>query len=500
MSMSGTRKYLYLLIVCVLGSGLAKAQNTYKDDPVATALDSLLQLNVFEKYTKPYVKNNKYNYAPDSIPVYDDAIVAQRLAKLDAQSPFDLVYNPEVKKYIDMYLGKRQHLSRMLGLSQLYFPMFEQQLDKYNMPLELKYLAVVESALNPTIRSRAGAVGLWQFMYQTGKLYDLKMTSYIDERCDPLKETQAACEFLQFLYDTYGDWQVALAAYNCGPGNINKAIRRSGGKKTYWEIRPYLPRETQGYVPCFIAVNYVMAYAAEHNLYETVPKKTFYQVDTVTIKAELTFRQIASMLDMSEDEIEYLNPIYRRNVIPHDTDRQYVLCLPLAKIGTFVSNEKAIYDQLKRDSNIYITQDVPKIVYVKKGEHLNTIANRYKCTVADIIAWNNLKSYKVYGGQKLTVYIPANMVVNDTPSNPVVKNTTVKTPPPKTPITTSDKTVVKNTGEGKYKYHTIKSGDSLWSIAQQYGTTVDEIKKLNGYSSKYMLYTGQKVIVGTLKN
>jgi membrane-bound lytic murein transglycosylase D len=499
MNMSGTRKYLYLLAICVLCNGVLKAQNSYKDDPVAMVLDSLLQLNIFEKHTKPYAKNSKYNFAPDSIPVYDEATIAARLAKLDAQSPFDLVYNKDVDRYIDMYLGKRQHMSRMLGLSQLYFPMFEQELDKYNLPLELKYLAVVESALNPTIRSRAGAVGLWQFIYPTGKMYNLKMTSYIDERCDPLKETKAACEFLQFLYETYGDWQVALAAYNCGPGNVNKAIRRSGGKKTYWEIRPYLPKETQGYVPCFIAVNYVMAYAAEHNLYETVPKKTFYQVDTVTIKAQLTFKQIASMLDMTVEEIEYLNPIYRRNVIPYDSTNTYSLCLPLSKIGTFVSNEKAIYDQLKKDSSIFITKEVPKIVYVKKGEHLNTIANRYKCTVADIIAWNNLKSYKVYGGQKLTVYIPANTEVNE-PKNTTVKNTTVKTPPKTTPTSTDKTKTIASNQEGKYKYHTIKNGDNLWNLAQQYGTTVEELKKLNGYSGKYMLHTGQKVIVGTQKN
>ena len=503
--MTRVPKYLYLLAFCVLFAGLlpVRAQdNSFKDDPVAAALDSLLQLNVFEKYTKPSAKNNKYNFASDSIPVYSDAVIAERLAKLDAQSPFDLVYNADVKKYINMYLGKRQHLSRMLGLSQLYFPMFEQQLDKYNMPLELKYLAVIESALNPTIRSHAGAVGLWQFIYPTGKLYDLKMNSYIDERCDPLKETQAACEFLQFLYETYGDWQVALAAYNCGPGNINKAIRRSGGKTTYWEIRPYLPKETQGYVPCFIAVNYVMSYAAEHNLYETVPKKTFYQVDTVTIKAQLTFKQISSMLDMSIEDIEYLNPVYRRNVIPHDTDRTYTLCLPLSKIGTFVSNEKAIYEQLKKDSaTIYITQDVPKTLYVKKGEHINTIANRYKCTVADIIAWNSLQSYKIWPGQKLVVYIPANTVVKE--DDPVVvKNTNVKKTDKQNTVVKKDntQTVVSNQGPGKYKYHTIKTGDNLWSISQQYGTTIDALKKLNGFGSKYMLYTGQKVIVGTQKN
>src|SRR3972149_4683666 len=304
-------KYLLGFILCFvfcsaknLGSGQDVTDVSFKDDPVAAALDSLVQLNVFEKYTKPYATNSNYKFSPDSIPVYDDATIMERLEKLDAQSPFDLVYNGDVKKYINLYLNRRTTISKMLGLSKLYFPMFEEKLDKYNLPLELKYLAVVESALNPTIKSKAGAVGLWQFMYATGKFYNLKVTSYVDERCDPIKETEAACEFLQFLYETFGDWQVAIAAYNCGPGNISKAIRRSGGKTSYWEIRPYLPKETQAYVPSFIAVNYVMNYAAEYNMYESVPKKTFFQVDTVHVKMQMTFGQIASLLDMTIEELE----------------------------------------------------------------------------------------------------------------------------------------------------------------------------------------------------
>lgn len=493
------RNRLYLLAFTLLWLGVVpvRAQNTFQDDPVAMALDSLVQMNVFEKYSKPYAKNSKYNFAPDSIPVYDDATISARMAKLDANSPFDLVYNADVKKYINMYLNKRVLVSRMLGLSELYFPMFEQKLDKHNMPLELKYLAVIESALNPSIRSRAGAMGLWQFMYSTGKLYGLKTTSYVDDRCDPMKETEAACEYLQFLYETFGDWQIALAAYNCGPGNINKAIRRSGGKKTYWEIRPYLPRETQAYVPSFIAVNYVMNYAAEHNLYETVAKKSFFQVDTVNIKAQLSFKQVAGMLDMTEEEIEYLNPTYRRNVIPFDPDHVYSLCLPLNKIGTFVSNEKAIYDQLKKDSsNISITKDIAKIVFVKKGEHLNTLANRYKCTAADIIAWNGLNSYKVYPGQKLTIYIPTNTIEDKTTT--VVKNTP-KPPAPNVIKPDQTKTYANNNGNVKYKYHTMGNGDSLWSISQKYGTSVDELKKMNGLGKNYMLHPGQQLKVGVQK-
>ncbi|MEW6467764.1 MAG: LysM peptidoglycan-binding domain-containing protein [Bacteroidota bacterium] len=472
--------------------------NTFKDDPVAAALDSLVQLNIFEKYTQPY-NNIKYKFPPDSIPVYDEATIIARLAKLDAQSPFDLVYNSDVKKYINMYLSRRTSVSKILGLSQLYFPLFEEKLDKYNLPLELKYLAVVESALNPTAKSKAGAVGLWQFMYGTGKMYNLKVTSYVDERCDPLKETEAACEFLQFLYETFGDWQIAIAAYNCGPGNINKAIRRSGGKKTYWEIRPYLPKETQAYVPSFIAVTYVMSYAAEYNLYASVPKKTFYQVDTVHVKMQMSFSQLASLLDMSVEELEYLNPVYRKNVIPYMDSVPAVLTLPLAKIGTFASNESAIYAQLKSDSAnnpMLASKEVMKVHTVKSGEKINSIALKYKCTVGDIMAWNGLKSYKLYPGQKLTIYIPVNATTNNV-------NTTASTTKNTKPVTTKPMAPTDNTktsttnGNVKYKYHTIKNGDSLWLISQKYGTSVDELKKLNGFGKNYMLYPGQVIKVGT---
>jgi membrane-bound lytic murein transglycosylase D len=477
-------------------TGLRAQTDVYQDDPVAAALDSLLYLNVFEKYSKPYAKNPKYNFAPDSIPVYDEATINARLQKIDAQSPFDLVYNSDVKKYINMYLTKRQLVSKMLGLSQLYFPLFEEKLDKYNLPLELKYLAVVESALNPTIKSRVGATGLWQFMFATGKMYNLKVTSYVDDRCDPIKATEAACEYLQFLYETFGDWQIAVAAYNCGPGNINKAIRRSGGKKTYWEIRPYLPKETQAYVPSFIAVNYVMSYAAEHNLYETPPKKTYYQVDTISIKAQMTFAQIASALDMTVEEIEYLNPTYKKNVIPFDGITAYYLKLPISKMGTFVSNEKIIYDQLKKDSaNFYVTKEIQKTVIVKSGEKINTIATRYKCTVSDIMVWNGLKSYKLKPGQKLVVYVPVN---NTTPDNDKVVSS--KTTTPKTTVAPKDntKTYADNNVGGKYKYHTIQNGDNLWNIAQKYNTTVDNLKQLNGFGKNYMLQKGMKIKVGSI--
>ncbi|MCC7303712.1 MAG: transglycosylase SLT domain-containing protein [Bacteroidia bacterium] len=473
---------------------LSQSAPGFQDDPIAAMLDSLVQLNIFEKTGKPLSGAAKYNYAPDSVPRFSDAIIAQRLSRLDATSPFDMVYNDQVKGYIEMYAyRKRQLMAKVLGLSELYFPLFEETLDKYNMPLELKYLAVIESALNPNAKSRAGAMGLWQFMYGTGKLYGLKVTSYLDERCDPRLATEAACQYLQFLYETFGDWQMALAAYNCGPGNINKAIRRSGGKKTYWEVRPYLPKETQGYVPSFIAVTYVMNYAAEHNLSTLSPKKGFFQIDTVHIKQTVSFAQVSAVLDIPVEDLVYLNPVYKRNHIPVLPGQTMVLTLPVSRVGSFINNESSIYKYIKEDSVLagMITKEVQKTHTVKSGEKINSIANRYKCTVADIMTWNGLTSYKLKPGQKLTIYVPAKGTA-PAPS-PVVSN--------KKPIAPKDKTVAVNTapGDGKYKYHIIRNGDNLWTLAQKYGTTVENLKQLNGFGKKYSLVPGQKIKIGSEK-
>jgi membrane-bound lytic murein transglycosylase D len=322
---------------------ILNGQTLTVENPIADMLDSLSTQKMFETaFSRPiFPKNNKYKFAEDSVPLYDDYTYQARLARLDVVSPFDLVYNEHVKGFINMYtVRKRESVSRMMGVAQLYYPMFEEVLDKYNIPLELKHLAVIESALIPYARSRAGAMGLWQFMYPTGKMYGLKVTSYIDERCDPYKATVAAAEYLRSLYNMFHDWQMVLAAYNAGPGTISKAIRRSGGKRTYWEIRPYLPTETQGYVPAFIAANYVMTHGAEHNIYPAVPRKTYFEVDTVVIKAQMSFEQLSEALDVTSEEILYFNPQYRKNIIPAGG---YALCLSKNKIGSFLNNEQAIY-------------------------------------------------------------------------------------------------------------------------------------------------------------
>jgi membrane-bound lytic murein transglycosylase D len=500
------RILIIICIFCLLLSWQSRvlAQNNvlplFQDDPIASTLDSIAQVKYFEKgLVKPVSpKTNKFQFTPDSIPRYDDATYESRLAKIDAESPFDLEYNDAVKSYIEMYaMRKRELVSRVMGMSQLYFPMIEQQLDKYDIPLEMKYLAIVESAMNSRVRSRAGAMGLWQFMYTTGKMYDLRVTSYVDERCDPYKATVAACEYLRFLYDMFGDWQLVLAAYNSGPGNVNKAIRRSGGKKTYWEIRPYLPRETQGYVPAFIAVNYVMRHTSEHNLYSSIPKRTFFEVDTVKIKQQITFEQISAVLNIPIEEVQFLNPEYKKGIIPYSADEPYTLCLPASKVGSFVTNEQAIYNYLKKGNpnsqDILAMQEVMKIHTVRKGEHLNTIANRYKCTIYDLKLWNNLKSNSVKPGKQLTVYI--NKISND--NTPAVKAPPQTVPVLKQEVPTAQvmqSSAVTQTAEGKF--YTIGKGDTLWEIAKKNGTTIDEIKRLNNWGAKYVLLPGHKIKVG----
>src|SRR3989304_1346335 len=467
----------------------------FNDDPIASMLDSLSRLIYFDKSSLE-ITPNKYNFPLDSVPNYSDSIYKIRLAKLDAESPFDLIYNNAVRNYIELYaVRKRAMVSRMLGMSKMYFPMIEEILDRKKIPMELKHLAIVESALNPTARSRAGAMGLWQFMYGTGKMMGLKISSYVDERCDPIKSTEAACDYIQFLYDMFGDWQMVLAAYNGGPGTVSKAIRRSGGKTTYWEIRPYLPRETQGYVPAFIAVNYVMNHWEEHNLYPAVPKITYADVDTVNIKQELSFQQIAKALNMSVDEIRYLNPCYKRGTVPHSEDKCYSLCLPTEKIGSFIANEAEIYEYAKKDSlmQALAVPEVAKIHTARKGENISRVAKRYGCTPEDIKAWNRLKSAKLHSGQKLTVYIPVkgNSVTASAKTNPAADTTSVSKTKPEIK-SSADTTKTSLPANSKFRYVTVQKGDSLWSISQENGVSIDKLKQWNNLEGGKIM-PGQKI-------
>jgi membrane-bound lytic murein transglycosylase D len=281
------------------------------------------------------------------------------------------------------------------------------------MPYELKYLAIVESALNPTAGSRAGAKGLWQFMYTTGKLYGLQSNSLVDDRFDPYKATDAAARHLKDLYDIYGTWELALAAYNSGPGNVNRAIRKAGGVKDYWAVWPFLPRETRGYVPGFIAVNYVFNYAAEHNIYPLHPRILYFGIDTVTVRDVLSFDQIAEFMQIDYNDLEFLNPAYKEGIIPSTKEKTYKLRLPRDKVGFFIDNEDSLYNfksskGLERDKLLAQIKKAKErsIHIVRNGENLGLIAKKYNTSVSKIKAWNGLKSSRIYPRQKLIVYSP----------------------------------------------------------------------------------------------
>lgn len=487
------------IIFSIMASGSVFAQNTLTmtDNPVAAMLDSLANQKVLEKaLAKPvYPKTNKFKYTADSVPKFEDFVYESRLAKLDANSPFDLVYNPHVKGFIELYAVRRRELvSRMMGLSQLYYPMFEEVFDKHNIPLELKHLAIIESALNPNARSRCGATGLWQFMYPTGKMYGLNVNSYIDERSDVYKATEAAAEYLKSLYGMFGDWQMVLAAYNAGPGTISKAIRRSGGKKTYWEIRPFLPQETQSYVPAFIAANYVMNYPAEHNIYASTPRKTYFEVDTAVLKEPMSFGQISAALDISIEEIAYFNPQYRKSEIPAGGNS---LTLPKAKIGTFLTNETKIYaaiksQQLVASETSIAVKEVQKTHTVKNGEKLSTIARKYGITVADLRSWNYIGSHGIKAGKKLVIYVkqgsaaPA-AVKSDAPKAP---QTNIAA---KAKIDTTVKLADNSASTEAVKVHKVKKGETLYGISKKYGISLDKLIEINNLKKNPQLQLGQKI-------
>ena len=392
-------------------------------------------------------------------------LLKKRLAQMDKMTPFNVEYNPQLEGIIKSFLQKRKKLfSVVMERGRYFFPMFEEHLAKYNIPLELKYLAIVESALKPTAVSRVGATGLWQFMYQTGILYNLDVTSYVDERSDPFKATEAACKYLSTLYNIYNDWDMALAAYNSGPGNVNKAIRRAGGETNYWKIRDYLPKETASYVPLFYATMYVFNYADEHNIKAKETALNLFETDTVQVKRRLTFDQIKETLKVDKEVLTFLNPQYKLGVIPYDTHKKYVLTLPTKHIGNFLSNEKLIYAYVDAQKGALEKPISPKIdnvnneIYiVRRGDYLGRIASKYSVSITDLKHWNNLKGSNVQVGQRLKI--------NSGNNSSVVASTS------------SSKS---SNSKSDYSTYVVRSGDSLWSIANKYANvSVDHIKKWN---------------------
>lgn len=346
---------------------------------------------------------NIYSFEADEVPDLDTALIFARLNLLNQESPIGLEANNAVLEYIHFYASRRnKHLGKMLGQAPYYFPLFEEKLDAADLPLELKYLPIVESALNPQARSRVGATGLWQFMYPTGKMYGLKVNSYVDERMDPIRSTEAACRYLKKLHSLYNDWSLALAAYNAGPGNVNKAIRRSGGKTTYWGIRPYLPRETRGYVPAFIAVNYLMNFHEEHNIYPVESSCSWLETDTLLVDQTVRFDQVAAYTGLEVDELVWYNPTYRKGIIPEGGG--YELRLPYEKVAAYITLKDSIINFKADETPEIIEEPEATVYYVRNGDVLGSIARRHGVSVRQLQSWNNLRGTLIRPGQKLYIY------------------------------------------------------------------------------------------------
>jgi membrane-bound lytic murein transglycosylase D len=394
-------------------------------------------------------------------------LLKERLATINAKTPFNIEYNESLESVIGYFLRKeKQGTERLMGLSKFYFPMFEATLDKYDVPLEMKYLALVESALNPQAKSRVGATGLWQFMYSTGKMYDLDVSSYVDERMDPVASTEAAAKYLKRLYYMFDDWDLALAAYNSGPGNVSKAIRRSGGETNYWKLRNYLPRETAGYVPSFQAMLYLYEYADEHGFQPQLPMSTYYGTDTIKVKKLITLDQVAKITQTNKELLEFLNPSYKLGIVPFEENKSYYLRLPYEKSGLFVANEDEIYGFAK-EHLVENEESLPKNYkaddkinyYVKSGDYLGRIAEKFGVGVSQIRAWNNLRGNNLNIGQKLIIY-PKNV-------NAVVE-------------AQSKTKSAKSSAESKPEFYKVKRGDSLWTISRKYpGISVEDLKSIN---------------------
>jgi membrane-bound lytic murein transglycosylase D len=518
-----------------------QAQRILDESTSVMMLDSLSNVPYFQDYlfTTDTSLLNVYNFPVDQVPSYDDATYQERIEKLNQQTPIELTYNKTVRSYIDLYAVKKRSLtSKILGLKEIYFPLFEEYLDKYDIPLELKYLAIVESALNPTAGSRAGAKGLWQFMYYTGKLYGLQVTSLTDDRYDPYLATDAACRHMKDLYNMFGDWSLVMAAYNSGAGNVNKAIRRAGGTKNYWAIWPFLPRETRGYVPAFIAVTYIMNYAPEHNLYPLHPGILYNGIDTVHVSKPLSFDQVSEMLGVPMEDLKFLNPIYKTNLIPAYDGKVYTLRLPNEYINAYVENEEALYAYKSRSGleKEKIMAEVKKasertVHVVRSGENLGLIARKYGTSVNSIKQWNGLRSTTIHPGQKLIVYpsstytyVPtattSSSSESSAPDNPgyhIVKsgenlgliakkygcttsqikswnNLKSNTIHPNQKLLVNSPQAATTSSDNKIIYYTVKKGDTLWDIAQQYsGVSVQDIQKLNNLKSSSRLQPGQKL-------
>ena len=460
----------------------SEVKNSYSiapEDYTAEVSDSLL--NVW--YLQNLISQSEEDlYDMDSVKFESnvpDSVYIERLRQMN--SFITLPYNSIVKNHIIKYSEKMPNtIGKILGLCDYYMPYFDEIFNKYDMPEELKAMAVIESAMNPLAVSRAGAKGMWQFMYSTAKIYGLHIDSFVDERLDPFKAAEAAAQYLQDSYAIFGDWNLAIASYNCGAGNVNRAIRRSGGSRAFWDIYPYLPRETRGYVPAFVGALYTMRFYKEHGI-KPVAVELPAPVDTFVITKKLHLKQVSELTGAPLDELKNLNPQYRHEIIPGDS-REYILRIPYRYTNAFIDNEDSLY---RHKADIYFNPvtlkkiqdggDGEMITYrVKSGDYLGRIASRYGTTVAKIKRWNNLKSNNIRVGQRLIIYRGGNAPVSASTSSSSSSNSQAAV---------SGGTV-----------YVVKSGDALSTIAEKYKVTVAQLKKWNNLTGNN-IRVGQKLIV-----
>lgn len=488
---------------------------TFVQDNIASCIDSLwmkelASLDLYNELTFDIKNINVDEKVDYELPT---ELLKERLKKLDEKSPFNIEYNVGLENVIKSFLKNRKRsFERLIGVSQYYFPMFEESLAAQNIPLEIKYLSVVESALNPRAVSRVGATGLWQFMYQTGKQYGLKVDTYVDERSDPLKASKAATQYMKNMYAIFGDWDLVLASYNTGPGNVAKAIRRSGGKQNYWNIRPYLHKETQGYLPAFLATMYIFEYHKEHGIKPDRAIANHFATDTVMIKNAMTFKQISDLLDVPVAELQFLNPSYKREVVPFITGENHYLTLPVNKVAVFTSNEDKIYafvqyESSKRErpyerlaNNSNFSDDdgtVSRVKYhkVRRGDSLGEISNRYGVTMSELKKWNRLRSNKAPMGRRLKIYTNEAVASNNKkftkPDTTSVKETTA--------LASNGAKTFKEEKVVSYKdvvkYHKVRRGDNLGEISDKYGVSVAQVKKWNKLRSNNVMVGANLKIV-----
>ena len=420
------------------------------------------------QYNSPLYENTLEKIVNEE---FSSDLLKERLEKLSFETPFEVEYNATVERFIRLYLKTRKgDISNLMDKANYYFPLFEEFLDKYDLPLELKYLAVVESALEPNAKSSAGAKGLWQFMYHTGKQFGLNISSYVDERNDPRKSTEAACKYLKSLYDTFHDWDLVLAAYNSGPGNVSKAIRRSGGLQNYWNIRYLLPSETRGYLPAFYATFYLFEYGQEHQIFPNNAEITYFETDTLHVKKKLAFSKIIEEINIDKHLLTKLNPQYRLDIIPYSSDNNYILTLPKSLISKFIHKENSIYEMPennKREVSKHIKTNHLNSYIVQQGDNLVKISKKFEISLNELKNWNGLQTDYIIEGQRLAVNTNQELPNNNKQHSDLSQNIKARQ---------------RESQYHAYNYETyvVQEGESLFLISKKYpDITINQIRTWN---------------------